>query len=536
MARTDAARVVEMWTALMGNGRQADPRWVLARDAGTIMERWAPDTWLRTHPFVHTWVAETDRGLVGFVDGEVTHPSAVLAHTPSAMISDLWVEPDWRRQGLGQRLVRAFLKGARQAGYPEAVVGTLAADTRAVAFWTALGFGPWQVTLYRPAVPSRLTMTSSRGAPMNPLKKLGEQGQSPWLDYIDRDLLDSGKLARMIDDDGLEGVTSNPSIFAKAIGSSEAYDEMLQSFLADHSEATDAEAYEHLAIHEIRRACDIMRPVYDHSGRDDGFVSLEVSPDLADETDATIAEAERLWSSVDRPNVMIKVPGTPAGVPAIEHLIGEGINVNVTLLFGVSQYDAIARAYLRGLQHLADRDPAKLAEVDSVASLFVSRMDSMVDPELERIGSPDALALRGSVAIANAKMVYQRYRDLFHGDAFAPMRRRGARVQRVLWASTSTKNPDYSDVLYVEELVGPETVDTMPPKTIDAFRDHGRVSEQVTRGLADAAGHLADLARLGIDLHDVTEALQREGVTKFAEAFQGLLSSLSSKRAALAAK
>ncbi len=368
---------------------------------------------------------------------------------------------------------------------------------------------------------------------MNPLRKLTEHGQSPWLDYIDRDLLDSGKLARMIEADGLRGVTSNPSIFAAAIGDTDDYDARMSVLFREDPEATDKMIYEQLAIAEIQRACDILMPVYDATGRDDGFVSLEVAPSLADDTEGTIEEARRLWGSVARPNLMIKVPATPEGIPAIEALIAEGINVNVTLIFSVSHYDQVARAYQRGLERLAVAHPERLAEVDSVASVFVSRVDNTIDPMLERIGTPDALALRGTIAIANCKMVYQRFKDLFHGDAFAPLRRRGARVQRVLWGSTSTKNPAYPDVLYVEELIGPETVNTLPPATLAAFRDHGRVKPLIEQGLSVAAGQLAELARLGIDLHDITEQLQQAGVKSFAVAFDGLLANLTKKRNAL---
>jgi transaldolase len=371
---------------------------------------------------------------------------------------------------------------------------------------------------------------------MNPLQKLADEGQSPWLDYIDRTLLDGGKLERLIRDDGLKGVTSNPSIFAKAIGSSNDYDDDLRAWLADNADATDKEAYEALAVREIQRACDILRKVYDTTGRDDGFVSLEVSPALAADTAATIDEARRLWHAVDRPNLMIKVPATPEGIPAIEALIGEGININVTLIFSQAHYDVVARAYLRGLARLAADNPARLAEVDSVASVFVSRVDTLVDERLGKIGTPQALALRGNVAIANCKMIYQRYRDLFGGDAFADLQRRGARPQRVLWGSTSTKNPAYRDVIYAEALIGPETVNTLPPQTLEAFRDHGRVAPELVRGIAEAAGHLAELAIQGIDLYDVCEELQRAGVKSFADAFDGLLESLASKRAALAAK
>ncbi|MBW1880884.1 MAG: transaldolase, partial [Deltaproteobacteria bacterium] len=360
-------------------------------------------------------------------------------------------------------------------------------------------------------------------------------GQSPWLDYIDRDLLESGTLARMVAEDGLRGVTSNPSIFAKAIGKGTEYDEAIRAVVAEHPDASDKEVYEHLAIRDIREACDIMRTVYDSTGRDDGFVSLEVAPDLADDTDGTVAEAQRLWSDVDRPNLMIKVPATPAGLPAIEQLIGEGINVNATLIFSVHQYAEVAHAYLRGLERLAAAHPERLAEVDSVASVFVSRVDSLVDKGLEAIGSREALDLRGNIAVANVKMVYQRYLDIFQGEAFTPWRRRGARVQRALWGSTSTKNPAYPDVLYVEELIGDQTVNTIPPSTMDAFRDHGRVADRLTKGLSFAAAHLAGLAKLGVDLHDVTETLQADGVKAFADAFDKLLATVHDKRERLAA-
>jgi transaldolase/transaldolase/glucose-6-phosphate isomerase len=370
---------------------------------------------------------------------------------------------------------------------------------------------------------------------MNPLVKLNEFGQSPWLDYIDRDLLESGTLERMVAEDGLRGVTSNPSIFAKAVGKGTEYDEALRAVVAEHPNASDKEVYERLAIRDICQACDILRTVYDGSGRDDGFVSLEVAPDLADDTEGTVAEARRLWRAVDRPNLMIKVPATPAGMPAIEHLIGEGININATLIFSVNQYNDVANAYLRGLARLAEAHPEWLAEVDSVASVFVSRVDTLVDKRLEAIGTREALDLRGNIAVANSKMVYQRYLDIFQGEDFLPWRRRGARVQRALWGSTSTKNPAYPDVLYVEELIGAQTVNTIPPKTMDAFRDHGRVADRLTKGLSFAAAHLARLAKLGIDLHDVTETLQRDGVESFAVAFDKLLATVHDKRERLAA-
>ena len=305
---------------------------------------------------------------------------------------------------------------------------------------------------------------------MNPLKELAEQGQSIWLDYIRRNLIRSGELKRLVEEDGLRGVTSNPTIFDKAISGSTDYDMALRALLAADPQAPVGNLYEALAIEDIQMAADVLRPVYDATHGDDGYVSFEVSPHLAHDTERTINEAKRLRAAVDRPNVMIKVPATPAGIPAIEELIAEGVNVNVTLMFSMSHYEAVARAYIKGLERCGD--PGQVA---SVASFFVSRVDTMVDKALEETGNPEAKALEGKIAIANSKVVYRRFLEIFHGEGFAALRQRGARVQRPLWASTGTKNPAYSDVLYVENLIGPETVNTLPPETINAFRDHGKV-------------------------------------------------------------
>jgi transaldolase/glucose-6-phosphate isomerase len=361
---------------------------------------------------------------------------------------------------------------------------------------------------------------------MNPLKELAGQGQSIWLDYIRRNLLRNGELKRMVDEDGIRGVTSNPTIFEKAIAGSTDYDEALREMLAKDSTVEVGKLYEPLAIEDIQMAADVLRSVYDATGGDDGYVSLEVSPHLAHDTQGTISEAKRLRAAVNRPNLMIKVPGTPEGIPAIEQLIADGLNINVTLMFSMSHYEAVARAYLRGLERCAN--PAGVA---SVASFFVSRVDTVVDKALESNGTPEAKALLGKIAVANSKVVYRRFLEIFHDEGFAALRQRGARVQRPLWASTGTKNPAYSDVLYVENLIGAETVNTLPPETLNAFRDHGKVRGATVReGLAEADAALARLASLGIDLNAVTENLQRDGVAAFAASFDQLMAALEKKR------
>ena len=363
---------------------------------------------------------------------------------------------------------------------------------------------------------------------MNSLKQLQEYGQSIWLDYIRRDLLTGGGLKRLRDEDGLCGVTSNPTIFDKAIAGSSDYDESLRSMLAKDPHATPERLFDHLEMEDIQMAADILRPVYDQTDGADGFVSMEVPASMAHDTAATVSEGRRLWRAVVRPNVMIKVPATPEGIPAIEELIAEGINVNITLMFSLGHYEAVAAAYLRGLRR--NQNPAKVA---SVASFFVSRVDTKVDAALEKIGTPEALALRGKIAIANSKRVYRRFKEIFLGTPFSEFLRRGARLQRPLWASTSTKNPTYRDVLYVEELIGPHTVNTLPPATIDAFRDHGKVAATIEAGEAEAEAALARLAQVGIDLNQITEQLSVEGVESFDKSMRQLLDSLRDKRTRL---
>ena len=363
---------------------------------------------------------------------------------------------------------------------------------------------------------------------MNPLKALWEDHQqSPWLDYIERDLLTGGGLERLVTSDGVRGVTSNPSIFKAAITGSESYDADIDAFLADRPEATTIELYEALAIKDIQMAADVLRPVFDESMGSDGFVSLEVSPLLAHDTAGTEAEARRLWRAVDRPNLMVKVPATEAGIPAIEALITAGINVNATLMFSLADYEAVATAFLRGLENRDD--PSGVA---SVASFFVSRVDSKVDAALAAVGTDEAMALCGRAAIANSRLAYKRFLELFHHPSFAEMSARGAQVQRPLWASTSTKNPDYPDVLYVEELVGPQTVNTLPTATLEAYRDHGRPVSRVAESFDEDAAVLAGLGALGIDLDAITATLQRDGVESFADAFDELMVALEKKRAA----
>jgi transaldolase/glucose-6-phosphate isomerase len=361
---------------------------------------------------------------------------------------------------------------------------------------------------------------------VNPLLELSRAGQSVWIDYIRRSLIEDGGLRRLVEDDGVAGVTSNPTIFEKAIGGSADYDAQVREVLAARPDIDNDTLFEALAIDDIQAACAVLRPVHDRTGGADGYVSFEVPASVANDTAATVAHARRLWASIGRPNLMIKVPATPAGIPAIETLIGEGVNVNVTLMFSLEHYEQVAFAYIRGLERCAD--PPR---VGSVASFFVSRVDSVVDKALEGIGSPEALALRGTTAIANSRLVYQRFLEIFHGEPFAALRARGARVQRPLWASTSTKNPDYRDVIYVEELVAPETVNTVPPATLDAFRDHGRVRGATAADDPAAARAVLDaVERLGIDLRQVTETLQRDGVRSFARSYDDLIAALGEKR------
>jgi len=375
---------------------------------------------------------------------------------------------------------------------------------------------------------------------MNPLRALHEHGQSVWLDYIRRSLITGGELQRLIDEDGLRGVTSNPAIFEKAISGSSDYTQALTALRRENLDAKGI--YEQLAIRDIQDAADLLLPLYHASRRRDGYVSLEVSPYLALDTQGTLQEARRLWDAVGRKNVMIKVPATPAGVPAIETLIGEGINVNVTLLFSQAAYEQVAQAYLAGLERLAARG-GDLGGVASVASFFISRIDSALDAMLAvRIRtSTDARepallrSLTGKVAIANARLTYARYRELFSGPRWQALAQQGAQTQRVLWASTSTKNPDYRDVIYVEELIGPDTVNTIPPATFDAFRDHGRVRVSLTEDLEGARDTMGMLAGVGISMQQVTERLLEEGLALFSQAFDKLLNAVDSRCSAAAA-
>ncbi len=364
---------------------------------------------------------------------------------------------------------------------------------------------------------------------MNPLHDIEKQGQGIWLDYIRRNLLTSGELKRLVEEDGLSGVTSNPTIFEKAIAGSTDYDAALRDLLAKNAQLDSSALFWAVAVEDIRNATDVLRPVYDRTAGADGFVSLEVSSLLARDTQNSITEARRLWKLVGRPNLMIKIPSTPEGIPAIETLLSEGINVNITLMFSMHHYEQVAQAYIRGLSRCAA--PEKVA---SVASFFVSRVDNLVDPQLEKIGKPEALALRGKIAIANSKNVYKRFQEIFDGDSFAALRKKGARVQRVLWASTSTKNPKYSDVLYVAELIGPYTVNTIPPATLDAFRDHGKVrGNTILEKVGEALAQLDQLKKLGIDLLAIGEQLQVEGVASFSKSFDDLMGALDNKRSAL---
>jgi transaldolase/glucose-6-phosphate isomerase len=363
----------------------------------------------------------------------------------------------------------------------------------------------------------------------NPLKDLQKFGQSVWLDYIRRDLFTSGELKRLIDEDGLRGMTSNPAIFEKAIGDSTLYADMLKQ-LASRTDLDATGRYELLAIRDIQAAADALRPVYDSTKRRDGYVSLEVSPYLARDTDGTLKEARRLWKAVSRENLMVKVPGTAEGIPAFQQLIGEGININVTLLFAQEVYAKVAEAYIAGVEQFATRG-GDVSRIASVASFFISRIDSSVDSIVaarlkaskDDSEKADLQRVLGKVAIANGKQTYQSYLKIFGNDRWKKLAANGAQTQRVLWASTSTKNPNYSDVMYVEELIGPDTVNTIPPATFDAYRDHGHPRASLTEDVESANRVMTTLARLGISIKEVTDKLTDDGVRLFAEAFDKLL-------------
>ncbi|TMB85647.1 MAG: transaldolase [Chloroflexi bacterium] len=372
----------------------------------------------------------------------------------------------------------------------------------------------------------------------NPLLQLKALGQSVWYDNIDRSQLVSGQFKRLLDEDGICGVTANPTIFEKSISSGHAYDEQINQLIREGKSTN--EIYEALIIQDIRTVADILRPIYDSANRQDGLVSLEVSPDLAHDTEGTLSEVRRFWKMVDRPNLMIKIPGTPEGIPAVLQALTEGINVNITLIFSISTYRQVAEAFISALEarRTAGEDISHMA---SVASFFVSRVDTLVDKLLEdkvkatsnTSEQQHLKSLEGKAAIANARLVYQDFKKIFNTPRFAALKQAGAYVQRPLWASTSTKNPAYRDVLYAEELIGPDTVDTMPFETIENFRDHGRVRLSIEDNLEEAHQVFDALEKIGIHYDQVTKQLQDEGVQKFADSFHTLFEGIAEKRKAI---
>ena len=375
----------------------------------------------------------------------------------------------------------------------------------------------------------------------NPLFQLKSQGQSVWYDNIDRSQLASGQFKRLLDEDGIVGVTANPTIFEKSISVGHAYDEQMNQLIKEGKDTSDI--YEAMVIQDIRTVADFLRPIYDSANGQDGFVSLEVSPDLAHDTQGTISEASRFWNMVNRPNLLIKIPATPAGIPAIRQSLTDGLNINITLIFSLDNYREVTEAYLSALEarRAAGKDNSRIA---SVASFFVSRVDTLVDKLLEdkvNASSDTSVqqhlkSLEGKAAIANARLVYQEFKSIFGSPRFATLKQAGAYVQRPLWASTSTKNPAYRDVLYAEELIGPHTVDTMPLETIENFRDHGQVRYSIEDNIPEAHADLASLEEIGIHYHQVTQQLQDEGVQKFADSFHKLFEGIASKQKAIEAQ
>src|SRR5680860_194352 len=365
----------------------------------------------------------------------------------------------------------------------------------------------------------------------NAIKDLHNQGQSVWQDDISRDMLNSGLLGQRIDDVGIRGVTSNPSIFQKAIASGSAYDNDIARLLGNDMDA--AAIFQTLAVKDIQDACDLFRPIYDESDGEDGFVSIEVLPSLARDTEGTLANARALWNAVDRPNLMVKVPGTDEGAPAVEQLLFEGMNINITCLFSLANYERVAVACISALTRRHDAGQP-IDRIASVASFFVSRVDTAADKLLDANGSEAAQALKGKVAVANAQLAYERFQSLFGNDTFRKLAAAGAKVQRPLWASTGTKNPDYSDVLYVEPLIGPDTVNTMPVATMEAFLDHGTVERTVDADYAAAHQVAKDLAALDISLDEITRQLENDGIDAFVKSYDDLLAGVDAKQAQLA--
>jgi len=369
----------------------------------------------------------------------------------------------------------------------------------------------------------------------NPLLQLKTFGQSVWYDNIDRSQLISGQFKRLLDEDGVVGVTANPTIFQKSISSGNAYDEQITQLIQEGKSTN--EIYEALVISDICTVADILLPIYDRTNRQDGFVSLEVSPELAHDTERTLAEVRRFWKTVDRPNLMIKIPATPEGIPAIQQALTDGININITLIFSLDDYRSVADAYISALEE-RNAEGKEIGHIASVASFFVSRVDTLVDQVLEnRIKATSDSAeqqklksLEGKAAIANARLVYREFKRIFSTPRFETLKHSGAHVQRPLWASTSTKNPAYRDVLYAEELIGPDTVDTMPLETIQNFRDHGRVSRTIENDIPQASAEFAALEEVGIHYDQVTQQLEDEGVQKFTDSFHELFKGIESKK------
>ena len=359
---------------------------------------------------------------------------------------------------------------------------------------------------------------------MASLNEVSKLGQSIWLDFISRSLITSGELRKLVDN-GLCGMTSNPTIFHKSITRGTEYDDTIRSILKFDPDIDTKTLYDRLVIEDIQMAADVLRPVFEATDGADGLISLEPPAELSYDADATMSEVRRLWKLVNRPNLLMKVPATQPGIQAIESLLAEGININITLMFSMKHYEDVSNAYIRGISR--NPNPQRIA---SVASFFVSRVDTYADRELEKIGTEEALALRGKAAIANSKIVYRRFREVFSGEEFAVQRQRGARVQRVLWGSTSTKNPAYSDLIYVDGLIGPDTVNTIPKETLEAFLDHGQARRTVDKDIEDAEQVMADLAKVGVDINAITEQLQVDGVKAFVDSYDQLLNALEEKR------